>query len=75
MTRKDYIMIAEVISDSTLDLMDTHILKSTLIINLSKQLKKDNNRFDRDRFIKACNNKRNLSDLSPKEIAEQMIRY
>ena len=55
MTRKDYIMIAEVISDSTLHLMDTHILKSTLIINLSKQLKKDNNRFDGLRFIKACN--------------------
>ena len=55
MTRKDYRMIAEVISDSTLDLMDTHILKSTLIINLSKQLKKDNNRFDGLRFVKACN--------------------
>ena len=73
MTRKDYRMIAKAISNSTLQLMKTHILKSELVYKLCDELKKDNNRFDRDRFINACYNKRNLSDLSPKEIAEQML--
>ena len=55
MTRKDYILLANAISNSTLQLMKTHILKSELVYKLCDELKKDNNRFDRDRFIKACN--------------------
>ena len=54
MTRKDYILIAKVINDSTLDLMDTHILKSTLVNELCYELNKDNNRFDKYKFIEAC---------------------
>ena len=55
MTKKDYIMIANAISNSTLQLMKTHILKSELVYKLCDELKKDNSRFDRDRFINACN--------------------
>ena len=73
MTRKDYRMIAKAISNSTLQLMNTHILKSELVCKLCDELKLDNDRFDRDKFIDACYNRRNLSDLSPKEIAEQML--
>ena len=73
MTRKDYILLANAISNSTLQLMKTHILKSELVYKLCDDLKLDNDRFDRDKFIDACYNKRNSSDLSPKEIAEQML--
>ena len=41
LSRKYYRLIARVINDSTLDMMDTHILKSTLINNLSNEFKKD----------------------------------
>ena len=54
MSKKDYEMIANAISNSTLQLMKTHILKSELVYKLCDELKKDNNRFDRDRFVKAC---------------------
>ena len=52
MTRKDYIMIAQVINDNT---YGNKLITSNLLNDLSIEFKKDNNLFDRDRFIDACN--------------------
>ena len=54
LSRKYYRLNARVINDSTLDMMDTHILKSTLINNLSNEFKKDNSLFNKDIFIDKC---------------------
>ena len=54
LSRKYYELIARVINDSTLDMMDTHILKSTLINNLSNEFKKDNSLFNKDIFVDKC---------------------
>ena len=54
LSRKYYELIARVINDSTLDMMDTHILKSTLINNLSNEFKKDNSLFNKDIFVNKC---------------------
>ena len=54
LSRKYYRLIARVINDSTLDMMDTHILKSTLINNLSNEFKKDNDLFNKDIFVNKC---------------------
>ena len=53
MTKKDYIMIARVIKYNT---YGNKLITSNLLNDLSIEFKKDNNRFDRDRFVKACNN-------------------
>jgi phosphorylcholine metabolism protein LicD len=69
MTRKDYIKIAKIIKDSTskgckllndeskatnkhliIDVLD----KNTLMIQLCDMFKQDNNLFDRQRFVDAC---------------------
>ena len=46
MTKKDYIMIASIIKDNKLndDAVDDFVI----------MFKKDNERFDKERFIKAC---------------------
>ena len=46
MTKKDYIMIASIIKDNQLndDVVDGFVI----------MFKKDNKRFDKERFIKAC---------------------
>ena len=56
MTRKDYIFIAKIIKDSsTLDSYgDVIVHKEDLINDLCHMFKGDNNLFDKDRFIKAC---------------------
>ena len=52
MTRKDYIKIAKIISDCTYNdyEFDNHKLVSELCI----MFKEDNNNFDRQRFVNAC---------------------
>jgi hypothetical protein len=54
MTRKDYIMIAKAISNSTnhADLLRPVYL-DTLMMNLCNVFREDNPRFDEDRFITA----------------------
>ena len=57
MTRKDYIKIARIIKDNKLYTNNStrKILKFDSFINdLSDVLKQDNNLFDRQRFIQAC---------------------
>ena len=49
MTRKDYIVIAEIISE--VKDIDT---RSQLALDFSVKLKQDNPRFDASRFIQAC---------------------
>lgn len=51
MTRKDYVMIAEVIATNWHYSADT---KADLARSFADALETDNPRFDRDRFLKAC---------------------
>ena len=51
MTRKDYILIAEVIATSWHTSAET---KRELAVNMADALETDNPRFDRDRFLVAC---------------------
>ena len=56
MTRKYYIMIAKIIKDSTT--YDTYgdviVHKEDLINDLCHMFKNDNNLFNKDKFIQAC---------------------
>ena len=57
MTKKDYIKIARIIKDSTLDNTNkvfNTIAKDMLINELSTMFKRDNSLFDRHRFKEAC---------------------
>ena len=70
MTRKDYILIADIIaqvsrdiaSDQSPDASDRHrailsgerLATYTIAHRLAEQLRQDNPRFDRQRFIDAC---------------------
>ena len=57
MTRKDYIKIARIIKDNTIngnELKYLSINKDSLIEDLCIILKEDNSLFDRQRFIDAC---------------------
>ncbi len=51
MTRKDYVMIAEVIATSWHASADS---KRDIAINLAEVFETDNPRFNRDRFLSAC---------------------
>lgn len=51
MTRKDYVMIAEVIATSWHDSAET---KRTIAQNMADALETDNPRFDTARFLDAC---------------------
>jgi hypothetical protein len=51
MTRKDYVMIAEVIATSWHASADS---KRDIAVNLAEVFETDNPRFDRDRFLSAC---------------------
>ena len=51
MTRKDYVLIAEVIATSWHTSTDT---KRTIALNMADALQNDNPRFDRERFLVAC---------------------
>ena len=57
MTKKDYEMIAQAINNNSIGNFKSKLLidKETLINELCYELNKDNNRFDKDRFVKACN--------------------
>ena len=56
LSRKYYIMLARVINNNSLQLMSKDlILKNSLIVDLCGELKKDNNSFDSEKFIEACN--------------------
>jgi len=56
LSRKYYIMLARVIKDNSIKLMPNDlILKSSLIKDLSNELKKDNINFNYSRFEEACN--------------------
>ena len=64
LTRKYYKVIARVIKDNTIELVDEttqdgevkeYINKDSLINDISIEFKKDNNLFNRDRFVEACN--------------------
>ena len=52
LSRKYYRMIAQVIKDNT---YGNKLITSNLLNDLSIEFKKDNTLFDRDIFIKACN--------------------
>ena len=52
MTRKDYVMIADVIKNLD-ECIDSYGL-DVLVENMSDALAKDNPRFDRARFLAAC---------------------
>ena len=57
LSRKYYIMIARVISDSTIKQQGNniiHIDKGLLLYDLCYQLEQDNSLFNKDRFIDAC---------------------
>jgi hypothetical protein len=68
MTRKDYVLIAEVLAQMSRDLASTAFESDTakalltgerlathaIAHRLADQLHQDNNRFDRQRFIEAC---------------------
>jgi hypothetical protein len=51
MTRKDYVIIAEVIATSWHDSAET---KRTMAQNMADALQAENARFDRTRFLDAC---------------------
>lgn len=56
MTKKDYIKIASIIKDNSVsdDKLIRYIAKDPLIKDFVIMFKKDNKRFDKERFIKAC---------------------
>ena len=57
MTKKDYIQIASIIKDNKLYTNNStrKILKHDNLVNdFVVMFKKDNDRFDKERFIKAC---------------------
>ena len=56
LSRKYYRKLARVINNNSIELMSSDlILKSSLIVDLCGELKKDNNSFDSEKFIEACN--------------------
>ena len=64
LTRKYYKVIARVIKDNTIELVDEttqdgevkeYINKDSLINDISIEFKKDNSLFNWDRFVEACN--------------------
>lgn len=55
MTRKDYVMIAEVINRNTVSLTESALIDfARMAEDLATELQNDNPRFDRDRFLTAC---------------------
>ena len=55
MTRKDYVMIAEVINRSTGSLTESAFIDfARMAEDLATELQNDNPRFDRARFLTAC---------------------
>ncbi len=60
MTRKDYVLISEVLKnerperDGTKWADGARDLWSTTVLNMARALAKDSPRFDKDRFLKAC---------------------
>ena len=50
MTRKDYIIIARAVYNAGMD----NNSRTNVALELSRELKGDNDNFDRDRFIEAC---------------------
>ena len=55
MTRKDYVMIAEVINRNTASLTESALIDfARMAEDLATELQNDNPRFDRDRFLDAC---------------------
>ena len=56
MTRKDYVMIAEVLSNSAhaLNPFTGECLFNELVRDFADVLQADNDRFDRARFLDAC---------------------
>jgi hypothetical protein len=55
MTRKDYVMLAEVIKrNATSSTESSFIDFARMAEDLATELQNDNPRFDRDRFLTAC---------------------
>lgn len=55
MTRKDYVMIAEVINRNTVLLSESAFIDfARMAEDLATELQNDNPRFDRARFLTAC---------------------
>ena len=52
LSKKYYKMIARVISDNT---YGNRLITSNFINDISIEFKKDNTLFNRDKFVKACN--------------------
>ncbi len=55
MTRKDYVKIAEAISNTSYGIGYHSIGKENLVAQLCTIFKEDNPNFDNSRFVKACN--------------------
>ena len=55
LSRKYYKMIAEVINDNTFFNNKRKLNKDTLITELCREFKADNNLFNASKFIDACN--------------------
>ena len=53
MTKKDYKLLAEVLNSESSPVNDGVIVLETLMVKLCNVLKKDNPRFDEDRFYEA----------------------
>ena len=56
MTKKDYVAIADAIDRTTVSRDHEIVFKVSLIDALVSIFRRDNPRFDTDRFIKACSN-------------------
>ena len=54
LTRKYYKMIAQVINDNT---YGNRLITSNFINDICIEFKKDNTLFNRDKFVKACNDR------------------
>ena len=55
MSRKDYIRLARIIKDNTMQDTQPILNKDSFVNILCDMLYEDNNLFDKDRFINACN--------------------
>jgi hypothetical protein len=54
MTRKDYVMLAECINDARLANPETRGAVADVANRIARELARDNPRFDRERFDRAC---------------------
>ena len=54
MTRKDYIMIADIMDTYAPSSKDARVLWRACVDDMVASFKRDNDRFDEEKFIRAC---------------------